>query len=56
MAKVVAELSERRQVIVSTQDEDFVTALESGDFKERGVVHRITAWDGNPTVKTDVPA
>jgi predicted ATPase len=54
MAKVVADLARRRQVIVSTQDEDFVSFLESAGFP--GVVHHLVAWDGNPTVEAAAPA
>lgn len=34
MAKVVAELASRRQLVVSTQDEDFVTLLRDFGFEE----------------------
>ena len=52
MSKVVTELAERRQVIVSTQDEDFVSFLEADGFFDVAVVHHIERWDGNPSVKT----
>ncbi len=56
MAKVVAEIARRRQVIVSTQDEDFVTSLKAEGFPKNAIIHHITAWDGNPTVETSAPA
>lgn len=55
MAKVVTELARRRQVIVSTQDEDFVSFLDSEGFPKEAVVHHITAWDGDPRVETSTP-
>ena len=56
MAKVVAEMATRRQVIVATQDEDFVASLEREGFPRRAVVHHLAEWDGSPTVKTSLPA
>jgi DNA repair exonuclease SbcCD ATPase subunit len=56
MAKVIAELARRRQVIVSTQDEDFVSFLDAAGFQREAVVHHLKAWDGNPTVETSSPA
>ncbi len=56
LAKVVAELAQRRQIVVSTQDEDFVTFLKGEGFPEDAVIHHITGWDGNPSVKTTVPS
>jgi DNA repair exonuclease SbcCD ATPase subunit len=56
MAKVIAELARRRQVIVSTQDEDFVSFLDAEGFQREAVVHHLKAWDGNPTVETSSPA
>jgi DNA repair exonuclease SbcCD ATPase subunit len=55
MAKVIAEIARRRQVVVSTQDEDFVTYLKAEGFPKNAIVHHITAWDGNPTVETSTP-
>jgi DNA repair exonuclease SbcCD ATPase subunit len=56
MAKVVAEIARRRQVIVSTQDEDFVTYLVGEGFPQRAVIHHLKAWDGDPTVATSRPS
>jgi DNA repair exonuclease SbcCD ATPase subunit len=55
MAKVVTDLAKRRQVVVSTQDEDFVSFLETEGFPKEAVVHHITAWDGDPRVETSSP-
>ena len=55
MAKVVADLATRRQVVVSTQDEDFVALLRDAGFDEKGVVHHIEAWDRAPKVATTLP-
>ena len=56
LAKVVAELAQRRQIIVSTQDEDFVTFLKGESFPEDAVIHHITGWDGDPSVTTALPS
>jgi DNA repair exonuclease SbcCD ATPase subunit len=56
MARAIAELSRRRQLIVSTQDEDFVSFLETAGFRQEAVIHHLKAWDGNPTVETVAPA
>jgi exonuclease SbcC len=55
MAEVIADLATRKQVIVSTHDEDFVANLEAEDFHDEAIVHHIKKWDGNPTVKTSIP-
>ena len=55
MAKVVVQIARERQVIVSTQDEDFVNNLESEGFTERAVDHHLQKWDGKPTVKSTFP-
>jgi DNA repair exonuclease SbcCD ATPase subunit len=55
MARVIAELAENTQVIVSTQDEDFVTLLDDADFKRSAVVHELKDWDRKPEVKTTLP-
>ncbi len=55
MAKVVAEVASKRQVIVATQDEDFVSFLKATGFPQEAVVHHLSAWDGNPTVATLMP-
>jgi len=54
MARVVTEISAKRQVVVSTQDEDFVSFLEAEGFFENAVVHHLERWNGNPTVKTRI--
>ena len=54
IAKVVMEIAKQRQVIVSTQDEDFVAYLQSEGFFDVAVVHHLQRWDGNPTVKTNM--
>ena len=56
MAKVVAEMAGRRQVIVATQDEDFVAFLEGEGFPRHAVVHHLVEWDGSPNVQTSLPA
>jgi len=55
MAKLIAEMARRRQIIVSTQDEDFVSFLDAAGFQRGAVVHHLKAWDGNPTVETFRP-
>lgn len=54
MAKIIAEIGKRRQVIVSTQDEDFVSFLEAEGFFESAIVHHLERWDGNPVVTTRI--
>jgi predicted ATPase len=55
MAKVVTRLAETRQVVVSTQDEDFVSFLDAAGFCRAAAVHRFTGWDGDPRVETRAP-
>lgn len=55
MAKVVADLAARRQIVVSTQDEDFVVLLRDAGFEDSSVVHHIEEWDRRPTVSTTMP-
>ncbi|MGC4120456.1 MAG: AAA family ATPase [Myxococcales bacterium] len=50
MAKLVTDIAHRRQVIVSTQDPDFVAYLEAEGFFDLAFVHHLSAWDGNPRV------
>jgi len=54
MARVVAELAMRRQIIVSTQDEDFVTLLRDVGFEEVAAVHNIVGWARSPEVRTAI--
>jgi DNA repair exonuclease SbcCD ATPase subunit len=54
MAKVIADIGKERQVIISTQDEDFVSFLEAEGFFDSAVVHHLERWDGNPVVSTRV--
>jgi DNA repair exonuclease SbcCD ATPase subunit len=56
MAKVIAEMARHRQIVVSTQDEDFVSFLDAAGFQREAVVHHLKAWDGNPTVEISSPA
>jgi DNA repair exonuclease SbcCD ATPase subunit len=55
MAKVVVDLATRKQIIVSTQDEDFVVLLRDAGFEKGSVVHHIEEWDRRPTVSTTMP-
>jgi DNA repair exonuclease SbcCD ATPase subunit len=55
MAKTVVDLASRKQVVVSTQDEDFVTLLRDAGFDRSCVVHHITAWNRTPEVETTMP-
>jgi DNA repair exonuclease SbcCD ATPase subunit len=52
MAGVVAELATRRQVIVSSQDEDFISELKSTAMLHGATWHHIVAWNGNPTLQS----
>ena len=55
MARVVVDLASRRQIVVSTQDEDFVVLLRDAGFENGSVVHHIEEWDRRPTVSTTMP-
>lgn len=55
MAKVVVDLTTRKQIVVSTQDEDFVVLLRDAGFENGSVVHHIEEWDRRPTVSTTMP-
>jgi DNA repair exonuclease SbcCD ATPase subunit len=55
MAKVIADLGRRKQIVVSTQDEDFVTLLRDAGFEDGSVFHHIDAWDRSPEVRTTMP-
>jgi DNA repair exonuclease SbcCD ATPase subunit len=55
MAKVINEISKRKQVIISTQDEDFVAGLRLNGFNDSAIIHHIKKWDGNPTVESTLP-
>jgi len=52
MAKVVVDLASRKQIVVSTQDEDFVVLLRDAGFEDGNVVHHIVEWNRRPTVNT----
>lgn len=52
MAKVVTDLATRRQIIVSTQDEDFVTLLRDTGFENGATIHNIVSWTRSPEVRT----
>lgn len=56
MAKVITELAQHRQIIVSTHDEDFVSFLQAEGFSQGAVVHHIKSWNGTPTIETSSPS
>ncbi|MBI4348093.1 MAG: hypothetical protein HY553_14645 [Elusimicrobia bacterium] len=51
MAKVIASISRERQLIVSSQDEDFVNSLKSEGFA--GSVVTLKDWSGSPKVEVE---
>lgn len=55
MAKVIAEIAKRKQVIVATHDEDFVGMLHDQDFNTGAYIHHLVEWDGNPKYVTTPP-
>lgn len=55
MVKVVIDLAARKQIVVSTQDEDFVVLLRDAGFEDGSVVHHVEEWDRRPTVTTTMP-
>lgn len=52
MAKVITDLATRKQIIVSTQDEDFVMLLRDTGFENSATVYNIIDWERSPTVQT----
>lgn len=50
-AGVISEIAGDRQLIVSTQDEDFFNSLKDGGLESWQVYH-FSAWNGNPTVRS----
>ena len=55
MAKVVTEMAKRRQIVVSTQDEDFASFLEAEGFGKTAFIHQLSGWKSNPTLVTQSP-
>lgn len=55
MAKVVVDLATRKQIVVATQDENFVVLLRDAGFEDGSVVHHIKEWNRRPTVSTTMP-
>jgi DNA repair exonuclease SbcCD ATPase subunit len=51
MAQVVVEIASRRQVVVSSQDDDFVAALRTAGFNDIGRVFTLSDWSGHPRIK-----
>ena len=56
MARVITDLAQRKQVIVSTHDEDFVHLLEEYGFGKQAVSYHIAKWDGNPKYEVTTPS
>ncbi len=50
LAEVLAEESNLRQVIISTEDRDFIEALRNAGFTNDATVFSLENWDGTPTV------
>ena len=50
MAKLMTEIAEQKQVVISTHDDTFVACLEEQGFHRRAAVFALEKWDGNPTV------
>jgi len=55
MSQVICEIAKQKQVIVSTQDDDFVASLNSNGFRDMAIVHHITKWDGKPVIESNNP-
>jgi DNA repair exonuclease SbcCD ATPase subunit len=56
MAKLMTEIAEKKQVVISTHDDAFVTCLEEQGFHRRAAVFALEKWDGNPTVTSSLAA
>lgn len=52
MAKTIAELAHRKQIVVATQDEDFVNYLKSEGVPGLATFHHFREWDGQPNVES----
>jgi len=50
MAQAVVQMAKRKQVIISTHDEDFHAKLEDAGFKEQAITFRFHDWNGSPQV------
>jgi len=50
MAKLMVEMAGRKQIIVSTHDEDFVSYLREYGFDKKAAIFHIESWNGNPKV------
>lgn len=56
MARLMTEIAEKRQVVISTHDDAFLTCLEEKGFHRRAAVFALEKWDGNPTVTSSLAA
>jgi DNA repair exonuclease SbcCD ATPase subunit len=50
VAKLMVEMAGRKQIIVSTHDEDFVSYLKEYGFYKNASVFHIESWNGNPKI------
>jgi DNA repair protein SbcC/Rad50 len=55
ISRVICEIAKEKQVIIATQDEDFVACLNSFGFGDMAIVHHIKKWDGKPTIESSFP-
>jgi DNA repair exonuclease SbcCD ATPase subunit len=56
MARVIAKLAKRKQIIVSTQDEDFVTLLDDAGYGSTAILHHFASWNRSPEVVSTPPS
>ena len=50
MARALIQIAARKQVIVSTHDEDFFAKLEDAGFRDQAVTFQFRDWNGQPQV------
>lgn len=50
MAKLMVEMAGRKQIVLSTHDEDFVSYLKEYGFDRNANVFHIESWNGNPKI------
>jgi len=50
MAKLMVEIAGRKQIVISTHDEEFVSYLREYGFDKKASVFHIESWNGNPKI------
>jgi energy-coupling factor transporter ATP-binding protein EcfA2 len=53
MAKLMVEMAGRKQIVVSTHDEDFVSYLREHGFDKNALMFHIESWNGDPKIVSE---